>query len=340
MNKFFLLILTILIINIYGQPKTHKEANNQNIDNSQKNNTSVPPPGQHNNTIINQTNLNDQKNGTDMPKDKEFNLTESLIKFFKEMLESNKTNDTEAQAKKLEEEKKMEQKRIEEQKKREKMEKIRMEAEKAQKEKERQKRLQLEKEREEFEKQIENITVSEFTNLYLEGKSGELLYHNITKPCNLKIIFLLTDTEKTIHLTFNGPNTRGGASLIKAFRSRNFLYYVHNAQQIGQYTFYLNNYHNSDETEVIFAISDDSKADDRLGKKNIDKITGYLNDIDSKINQMKSKQNIINKKTNTHNESVNKHNREILIYSIIEVVTMFLVFLIQTCYIKNIVEKL
>jgi len=342
MNKVFLLILTILIINIYAQPKTHKEDNKQNIENNQKNNTSVPPPGQHDNTITNQTNLNDQKNDTNKTNNKEFNLTESLINFFKELLDndSNNTNDTDAKAKKLEEEIKMEKKRNEEKKKREKMEKIRMEAEKAQKEKERQKRLQLEKEREEFEKQIENITVSQFTNLYLEGKSGELLYHNITKPCNLKIMFLLTDTEKTIHLTFNGPNSRGGSTLIKAFRSRNFLYYVHNAQQIGQYTFYLNNYHNSDETEVIFAISDDTKSEDRLGKKNIDKITGYLNDIDTKINQMKSKQNIINKKTNTHNESVNKHNREILIYSIIEVVTMLLVFLIQTCYIKSIVEKL
>ena len=340
MNKFFLLIPTIFIIYIYAQPKTHMEVNNQNIENNQKNNMSIPPLEQGNNNIVNQTNLNGQKNGTDLSKDKEFNLTESLIKFFKEMLDSNKTNDTEAQAKKLEEEKKLEQKRIEEQKKREKMEKIRMEVEKAQKEKERQKRIQLEKEREEFEKQIENITVSEFMNLHLEGKSGELLYHNITKPCNLKIIFLLTDTEKTIHLTFNGPNERGSVSLLKSFRSRNFLYYVHNAQLIGQYTFYLNNYHNSDETEVLFTISDDTKTVDRLGKKNIDKITGYLNDIDSKINQMKSKQNIINKKTNTHNESVNKHNREILIYSIIEVVTMLLVFLLQTCYIKNIVEKL
>jgi hypothetical protein len=315
MNKLFLLSLILLIITIYTQPKTN-ETNNQ-----QKNK-------------VNQT-----TNATKA--EKEFNLTESLIEFFEKLFEpSNKTNDTEAQAKKLEEQKKMEQKRLEEQKKREKMEKIRMEAEIANREKERQKRMQLEKEREEFERQVENVTVNEFINVYLEGKSGELLYHNITKPCDLKIIFLLIDTEKTIHLTFNGPNGRGGTTLLKSFISKNFLYYSYNAQHPGQYTFYFNNYHNHDETEVIFAISDGTKGEERLGKKNIDKISGYLNDIDLKINQMKSKQNIINKRTNTHNESVNKHNKEIVIYSIIEVCTMLLVFLLQTCYIKNIVEKI
>ena len=55
---------------------------------------------------------------------------------------------------------------------------------------------------------------------------------------------------------------------------------------------------------------------------------------------MKSKQNLINKKNKVHNESINKHNKEIIIYSFIEVITMFLVFILQTCYIKHIVEKL
>ena len=316
------LIFIIIIINIYAQNQNTKPNNNQNITINSKMNP-------QNNTAI---------NNTVKEPEKEFNLTESLIKFFNDMFNnSNKTNNTNeknAEVKKLEEQK------ILEEKKRQKMEQIRMETQKRQKELERQRRLQLEKEREEFEKQIENITISEFTNLYLNAKSGELLYHNITKPCDLKIVFLLMDTEKTIHLTFNGPNGRGGSTLIKSFRSKNFLYYLYKAQHIGQYTFYLNNYHNSDETEVIFAISDDTKKDEKLGKQNIDKISGYLNDIDNKINQMKAKQNIINKKTNVHNESVNKHNKEILIYSIIEVIIMLLVFVLQTCYIKNIVEKL
>jgi ATPase subunit of ABC transporter with duplicated ATPase domains len=256
--------------------------------------------------------------------------------------DKNKTNKTEAEAKKkIEEQKRLEEeKRREEMIKRKNMERIRMENEQREKEKAKQKQMQLEKEREEFERQVENISVSEFTNLYLEGKSGELLYHSVSKPCNLKIIFLLTDVQKTIHLTFNGPNGRGGTTLIRSFRSKNFLFYEHNAQIPGQYTFYLNNYHNSDETEVIFAINDDTKTEESIGKQKVDKISGYLNEIDLKINQMRSKQNIINKKTETHNDSVNKHNKEILIYSIIEVITMLIVFAVQTFYIKSIVEKL
>ena len=252
MRKIFLLLLNILLITVFTQPKATTKDN----------------------SIENQTNLNNTNNDTDKPKKKEFNLTESLIEFFNSLkkININETNKTDTQAKRLEEEN---QKRIEDERKsREKLEKMRRHAEKVQKEKEeiRQKKMQLEKEREEFEKQIENISLSEYTNLYIEGRSGELLYHNITKPCNLKIIFFLTDTDKTIHLTFNGPNEKGGTFLLKSFRSKNFLYYEHNAINPGIYTFYLNNYHNKDPTEIIFSVIDDLKKTDKLGKKNIDKI--------------------------------------------------------------------
>ena len=342
MNNLFLLILSILFIMIFSQVKPDPQTNNQKIQNNQKNESSNPSLQQQIKNIINQTNQANStkaKNETNKP-EKEFNLTESLINFYNEMFGPNKTNNSGDQVKISIEKQKFEQRRIEDEKRQKKMEQIRMEAERVQREKEKQRKMQLEKEREEFESKIANISVSEFTNLYLEKKSGELLYHNLTKPCNLQIIFLLTDTQKTIHLTFNGPNGRGGTTLIKSFRSKNFLYYEYYAQYPGQYTFYLNNYHNSDETEVIFALSDNSKTDDKLGKKNIDKISKYLNDMDYNINRMTAKQNIINKKTDTHNESINKHNREILFYSIVEVVTMLLVFVLQTFYIKNIVEKL
>ena len=54
---------------------------------------------------------------------------------------------------------------------------------------------------------------------------------------------------------------------------------------------------------------------------------------------MSVKQNVVNRKTDIHNESVNRHNKKILIYSVIEVITMIIVFVLQTCYIKRIVEK-
>ena len=38
---------------------------------------------------------------------------------------------------------------------------------------------------------------------------------------------------------FNGPNARGGSSLIQSFRHKNFLYYTYDAKYVGQYTFYL-----------------------------------------------------------------------------------------------------
>ena len=152
---------------------------------------------------------------------------------------------------------------------------------------------------------------------------------------------MLTDSERTIHMNFNGPNGKGGSTLIQSFRNKNFLYYEYDAKYVGQYTFFLNNYHNPEETEIIFAVNDDSKkSEEKLEKKKIDKISQYLNDINGKINTMNLKQNVVNRKTDKHNESVNKHNKKIFIYSIIEVITMIVVFLLQTCYIKKIVGNL
>ena len=346
MKNIFLISFFILIIAINSQPKNQnsKQPKKQEVKKVQQDPKKTNEQNKQNNTNSNNntnTNVNntlDNKNTT--KKYKEFNLTESLIRFFDEMFGT--TNDTKKKTEEelLEEKRKEEQKKLEEENKRKILEQINLAKEKEEKKK-REKKLQLEKEREEFEKKIENISISDFTNLNLESKSGELLYHNTTVPCHLKLIFMLTDAEKVIHLVFNGPNGKGGTSLIQSFRHKNFLYYEYDAKYVGQYTFYLNNYHNSDETEIIFAVADDSKkTEDNLGKKNIDKIWGYLNDIDSKIQTMSVKQNLVNRKTDKHNESVNKHNKKIFIYSIIEVITMMVVFILQTCYIKRIVEKI
>ena len=336
MKNIFLISFIILIISINSQPKKPSPKPPNKPQNKPSNKPTPNPKAQQQN----QKQISEPKNQTEK---KEFNLTESLINFFNEMFgsSSNKTNQTQkTEEEKLEEKKREEQKKKEEENKRKILEQINLEKEKAELKK-KQKRLQLEKEREEFEKKIENISVSEFVNLYLEPKSGELLYHNTTKPCKIKIIFLLTDMERTIHLVFNGPNIRGGSSLIQSFRNKNFLYYEYDAKNVGQYSFYLNNYHNSEETEIVFAVDDDSKkSEEKLEKKKIDKISMYLNEIDVKVNTMSVKQNLVNRKTERHNKSVDKHNKKIFIYSIIEVITMIVVFLLQTCYIKSIVEKI
>ena len=335
MKNIFLILLFILIISLNSSPNDNINQQNNNTNTNDKIKTSTNNNSENkinNTTIIN----NDQKNKKE---EKEFNLTESLINFFNEMFgSSNKTNETKTEQEKLEEKRKEEEKKQEEENKRKILEQINLEKEE---QKKLIKKLQLEREREEFEKKIENISISEFINLYLESKRGELLFHNTTKPCEIKIIFMLTDTEKNIHMVFNGPNGKGGTSLIQSFRNKNFLYYIYDAKYVGQYTFYLNNYHNSDETEVVFAVADDSKKnEDKLEKKKIDKISEYLNDIDVKINTMSMKQNLVNRKTDRHNKSVDKHNKKIMIYSIIEVVTMIVVFILQTCYIKKIVGKI
>ena len=115
-------------------------------------------------------------------------------------------------------------------------------------------------------------------------------------------------------------------------------YLEYDVKNTGLYTFYLNNYHNSDDSEVNFAINL-GQPSDKLGAKKLDKISGILHDIKENVNNMRTKQGLINKKTQAHNDSVNRHNSEILIYSIIEVFVLIAVFVAQTIYIKKLINK-
>ncbi len=307
MKNLFLLIYLSFTFNIQAQ-KIHSQSQFNQINNNIPYNTTS--------NIRNTQELNINKNSTE----KEFNLTEKIENFY-----SNTTNDKKEELKNIPHQEQDKIETIEQVKKSEKDDK---------------EMNKLKEEKDEFDKQIEIFTLSDFTTLELPSKNIEIIYYKVNTPCTLKFAFYLSDSEKNIHMTLNGPDDKGRTKDLKTFTNKNFLFYEYKAKHIGQYTFNLDNSPNSDKTEISFAIKNDLKVDGNIGMKKLDKITDYLNEIDEKINKMRMKQNIINKKTDAHNESVNKHNKEILIYSIVEVGTMVLIFVAQLFYIKSKVDKI
>ena len=65
-----------------------------------------------------------------------------------------------------------------------------------------------------------------------------------------------------------------------------------------------------------------------------------LNEIDINVNQLRNKKKIEIKQVNSHNYKVTDNNKWIVIYSIIEICTMIMIFLIQSCYINSLVTKM
>ena len=88
----------------------------------------------------------------------------------------------------------------------------------------------------------------------------------------------------------------------------------------------------------FFGINEDKKKD-RIDTQKIDKISMLLNEIDGNMNQIRNKKSIEIKQANSHNKKVTNNNKWIVIYSIVEICTMSLVFLIQSCYINSLVKK-
>ena len=192
-------------------------------------------------------------------------------------------------------------------------------------------------EKDQFEKQIEVFTLGEFTTFEIFPKSGEYIYYYISNPCILTFAFFLSDIEKYISLYLKGPEPLN--QILQNFTNKNYLFYEYKIEKEGKYEFYLNN-ENEEKIEISFAIKDSWNNDDNIGSKKLDKITEYIEDMETKINKIRLKQNIINQKTDAHNEGVNKHNKRILINSFAEVLTMIIILVIQLYYIKNNISKI
>ena len=336
MNKFLInIILTIfLLIQIHSQVNVKNNTNKTEAQNAQ----------------------NTKQNKKEAKK--EFNLTDSLINFFKEIMDTNKTSSNETKnnmedkgQKQNQENEQMKiyreqyERRMKEQNERIKKAQeyeIQRQAEIIRIEKERieQVKKKEQAERDEFQQKMINSHFNEIVQIYLEKNEKENLYFDLDSHQKIIIAFFLNDEEEKINFLFTGPDYRGRNIEFNRFTKRNFLYFEFEAPRKGEYIVELNN-RGTKDNDIMFL------ADERIGKKTdvlksgkIDKISLLLNNIDNNINQLRNNKRIEINKLNAHNQRVNQNNKSIVFYSILEVVTMIAVFIGQSYYINSIVSNL
>jgi hypothetical protein len=280
------------------------------------------------------------------------NLTEALINFYNQNLKNgtNSVGNTgdekrdklvEENMKKFKEEMEKHMKEQEIQKRanehfesRRKAEMIRIEKEKI----EMQKQKQAE-EREKFEEELINTTFSENFNLLLDRGEKEKLYLDLDLDQNIVMAFFVSDQEEKIKLTIYGPDTSGKMiSLFKLYK-RNYFLIRFNAKRKGEYIVELWNT-GSKENEINFFINENVDKKGLLNTEKIDTISLLLRGIKKNINKLKRKKNNEIMLVNAHNDKVNKNNKSIVVYSIIEIITMIFIFVGQSYYIKSVVKTL
>ena len=277
-------------------------------------------------------------------KDKPFNLTESLINFFKETFgskENKSHNETEEekQRRKIEEEtqKKLKEERDKKRKEEQaKLEKIQKE-ENIKKEKE-EKYLQ---ERLEFMKILSNNTFEEVLQINLLKGEKETLYLDLEAFTKIKLAIMVTDSDskEKINFFFSGPNSRGRTASIYQLYNKNYLFWEYETLRKGEFLAEITN-KGSKENEIYFLLNQQGdKKKDRIDTEKLDKISLLLNEIDNNVNQLRNKKKIEIKQVNSHNDKVTENNKWIVIYSVIEIFTMIMVFIFQSCYINSLVNK-
>lgn len=288
--------------------------------------------------------IKEDKDKDKTKEEKPFNLTESLINFFKETFgkkdnETNTDSEEEKQRKKMEEEKQKklieerDRKRKEEQAK---IEKIQMEEKKKQEKKEKQLNERLD-----FMKLLSNNSFDEVIQINLLKGEKEKLYMDLEGFTKIRIAIMVTDTEpeEKINFFFSGPNSRGRTAVIYQLYNKNYLFWNYETLRKGEFFAEIVN-KGTKENEIYFLLSTEGeKKKDRLNPEKLDKISLLLNEIDSNVNQLRNKKKIEIKQVNSHNDKVNENNKWIIIYSIIEIFTMIMVFVIQSCYINSLVNK-
>ena len=341
------------------QPKPKKVEDNKNQPNKQNSNNQ-----NKNATTEKNKKANDKKEAKKDTKKKEeikkeevkkdekpFNLTESLINFFMETFgnKNNKTNDTEQKdddedekqrqireqekIKKLTEER--ERKRKAEQEKNANLEKIKIENDKK-----KEKLKKFEEDHNNFIKIISNNTFEEVIQINLEKGEKETLYMDLESFSKIKLAVAVSDKEEEekINFFFSGPNARGRTSVLYQLYGKNFLFWEYETLRKGEYFAEIINKGTKDN-EIYFLFNNQNKKKDVLNTEKIDKISMLLNNIDTNINQLRNKKKIEIKQVNSHNDKVTNNNKWIVYYSIIEIITMIMVFMIQSCYINSLVNK-
>ena len=316
------------------------------------------------NNLINSTN----SNNTEIPKvdnkdkanekkaEKPFNLTESLINFFVETFgNKSKTNDSEKKEKndskarineeveKRRREYEMQQRLMQERDRRRReafearaqAEMIRIENQKKEEMKKKE-----QQERRHFENIISNTTFSEIIQISLERGETETLYLDLNAFQKIKMAVVLTDEEEKCSFVFSGPNSRGRTSALYKVNNKKYLYYEYETVRKGEYIIEITN-KGSKENEFVFLLQENKeKKKDNINTEKIDKISLLLDNIDNNVNQLRNKKKIEIKQINSHNEKVQKYNQSIITYSLIEILTMILVFIAQSYYISSIVNKI
>ena len=334
------------------QPNSPNENKNENkpLNNTEENKKEIEK-----NTIINPNSTQekeDKKNKLkegiikeDKKKDKPFNLTESLINFFQETFgkKDNKTSkeetEEEKQRKKMEEEK--QKKLIEERDRKRKEEQAKLEKIKMEEKKQKEKKEKYINERNDFVKTISNNTFEEVVPINLEKGEKETLYLDLEGFTKIKLAVMVTDSdpEEKINFFFSGPNSRGRTAVIYQLYNKNYLFWEYETLRKGEFFVEITNKGTKDNEIYLLLNKKDDKKSDKLDTQKLDKISMLLNEIDANVNQLRNKKKIEIKQVNSHNKKVGNNNKWIVIYSIIEISTMIMVFVIQSCYINSLVNK-
>ena len=336
-------------INIQKDNKLNKTDKKQinigiNKNGTENKNNSDTKKVEDNKNKLKQGIIKEDKDKDKTKEEKPFNLTESLINFFKETFgkkdnETNTDSEEEKQRKKMEEEKQKklieerDRKRKEEQAK---IEKIQMEEKKKQEKKEKQLNERLD-----FMKLLSNNSFDEVIQINLLKGEKEKLYMDLEGFTKIRIAIMVTDTEpeEKINFFFSGPNSRGRTAVIYQLYNKNYLFWNYETLRKGEFFAEIVN-KGTKENEIYFLLNTEGeKKKDRLNPEKLDKISLLLNEIDSNVNQLRNKKKIEIKQVNSHNDKVNENNKWIIIYSIIEIFTMIMVFVIQSCYINSLVNK-
>ena len=211
---------------------------------------------------------------------------------------------------------------------------------KIEKRKKEEKKKKEQEEKLNFERILSNTTFEEVIQISLEKGEIEKLYLDLNSHQKVKMAVVLTDDEEKINFLLSGPSPTGSISPIYKVDDKNYFYFDYESMRKGEYIIDIIN-KGSKGIELMFLINEHiDKSKDLINTDKIDKISMLLNNIDNNINQLRNQKKIEIRQINSHNEKVDSNNKSIVIYSIIEIFTMILVFIIQSYYISSIVSKL
>ncbi len=189
----------------------------------------------------------------------------------------------------------------------------------------------------EIDKEFAKFDPTDLLSVVLYKLSRKDFYFNITTaPCNIQIAFYVLNEDGLVDMKVKYEDSK---EILKEAKKSNEYITNFQATKNGLIHIQLRNLSKAEIT-VTLALHHDEHKNELFSLNHLTNMISRVNEVNKKAKKLENLKKQYSMKYRYHIDQAQKHNKNILIYSIVEVIIMIGIFILQTRYIIKLTNRL